>query len=758
MSKKTQRPSGRKNKSDAKPAAKPGKSSAKKGKSPVDKIASDVLNVFKNNPTRAVTLKQVGVIAAAQNPGVRMDVREIIHALMHRGLVEQLGNGKFKFRSGGGEAFTGVVDMTSSGTLYVMVEGMEKDIMVEARNSGHALHGDTVKVLPIRTRRNGQIEGEVVEILQPSGKKYVGRLELSTQFAFVRIDNKKMPNDLFIPLREIKEAKDGDKVLVRVVEWPMNMKNPLGEILDVLGHAGDNDTEMHAILAEYDLPYIYPTAVSDEARRIDEKITERDYAERRDFRQIPTFTIDPADAKDFDDALSIRKVKDGVWEVGVHIADVTHYVRPNTLVESEAEERATSVYLVDRTIPMLPERLSNELCSLRPHEEKLCFSAVFELNENGEVLTEWFGRTVIYSDRRFAYEEAQEVIETGQGDLRDEILKLNELAKKMRAERIKNGAISFERAEAKFELDAKGKPIRVYFKEPKDSNQLIEEFMLLANRKVAEFIGKKGPGKPKRTFVYRIHDTPSPEKLGDFKAFITRFGYNIKAEKGHAVAKEMNKLLAKVKDRAEENIVSTLAIRTMAKAAYSTENIGHYGLAFDYYTHFTSPIRRYPDMMVHRLLAHYLAGGKSENQEWYQRQCDHSSGMETRATEAERASIKYKMVEYMQDKIDHEFDGVISGVTEWGIYVELEETMIEGMVSLRDMPDDMYIYDDKSYRVVGRNRGLAFTLGDRVKIRVLRADLVRKQLDFEMVGRFDFHTQRLNVLEKQRYVPEKQRR
>ena len=743
MSKKAQRPSGRRNKSDAKPAA-------RKGKSPANKVKTDVLNVFKNNPTRAITLKQVGVVVMAQNPGVRVDVRETIHELMHEGVVEQLGNGKFKFRSGGGEAFTGLVDMTSSGTLYVMVEGMEKDIMVEARNSGHALHGDTVKVLPIRTRRNGQIEGEVVEIVRPSGKKYVGRLELSPQFAFVRIDNKKMPHDLFIPLRETKDAKDGDKVLVQVVEWPMTMKNPLGEILDVLGHAGDNDTEMHAILAEFDLPYIYPTAVSDQARHIDERITEKDYAERRDFRPIPTFTIDPADAKDFDDALSIRKVKDGIWEVGVHIADVTHYVKPNTLIESEAEERATSVYLVDRTVPMLPERLSNELCSLRPHEEKLCFSAVFELNENAEVLSEWFGRTVIYSDRRFAYEEAQAVIETGRGDMRDEILKLNELAKIMRAERIKSGAISFERPEAKFELDAKGKPIAVTFKVAKESNQLIEEFMLLANRKVAEFIGKKVPGKPKRTFVYRIHDTPSEEKLGDFKAFITRFGYTMKAEKGHAVAREMNKILSKIKDRAEENIISTLAIRTMAKAVYSTENIGHYGLAFDYYTHFPSPIRRYPDMMVHRLLAHYLAGGKSENPEWFQRQCDHSSGMETRATEAERASIKYKMVEYMRDKIDREFDGVISGVTEWGIYVELEDTLIEGMVSLRDMSDDLYIYDDKSYRVVGRNRGLAFTLGDRVRIRVARADLVRKLLDFEMVGRYDFHTRRLNVLEKQR--------
>ena len=502
---------------------------------------------------------------------------------------------------------------------------------------------------------------------------------------------------------------------------------------------------MHAILAEYDLPYSYPEEVEREADKIPDDITPEEIAARRDMRQVPTFTIDPADAKDFDDALSIRRLPNGNFEVGVHIADVTHYVKPGDITDTEGQARATSVYLVDRTVPMLPERLSNGLCSLRPHEEKLCFSAIFELNEEAEVQQEWFGRTVIYSDRRFTYQEAQEVIETGKGDMAEEILQLNSLAQKLRSERFRNGSINFEREEAKFELDEHGKPLRVYFKEIKESNQLIEEFMLLANRKVAEFVGKKRKGvqNSERTFVYRIHDKPNTDKMAQFRSFIVRFGYHMKAQSNKAVAKEINKLMRAIHGKKEENIISTLAIRSMAKATYSTDNIGHYGLAFDYYTHFTSPIRRYPDMMVHRLLAHYLAGGKSEDKEYYERLCEHSSAMEVRAADAERASIKYKMVEFMLDKVEQEFDGHISGITEWGIYVELEETKIEGMVALRDMTDDFYLFDEENYSVRGKDHGRTFTLGDEVRIRVLRADLHRKQLDFLLVASYDFDTKKI---------------
>lgn len=718
----------------------------------VREIKRMLFEAFSDHPSRIYDSKMAAKQIGIQGNDGRKMVHDLMREMAAEGVFEKVGAGQYRLVRKQLPTKIGKVDMTASGMAYIIAdepEEGEKDIIVEPRNTHHAMHGDKVRVAIIGRRRDGRIEGEVVETLEIGKRTFVGRIEISDKYAFVIIDSRTMPADIFVPLRAINGAENGQKVIVKITEWPENSKNPTGEVVDVLGNSGDNNTEMHAILAEYDLPYHFPEELEVAADKIKAGITQAEVKKRKDMRGVTTFTIDPADAKDFDDALSIRQLPNGNWEVGVHIADVTHYVRPGDEIDTEAVDRATSVYLVDRTVPMLPEALSNDLCSLRPNEEKLTFSAVFELDEEAQVVNEWFGRAVILSDRRFSYEEAQEVIEgkNTTEPLKDSVLTLDRLAKKLRAARFKNGSIGFERDEAKFVLDEKGKPLSVYFKEIKDSNQLIEEFMLLANRKVAEFIGRKRPGqRTDRTFVYRIHDKPNEEKLANFKNFITRFGYNFKAEKGKAVAKEMTKLLAEVKGKKEANLVSTLAIRSMAKAVYSTTNIGHYGLAFDYYTHFTSPIRRYPDMMVHRLLQHYLDGGSSENKDTYEQLCDHSTAMEIRAAEAERASIKYKMVEFMEDKLGQEFDGSISGVTDWGIYVELSENKIEGMVALRDMNDDYYAFDAENYAVVGHTSGRRFTLGDEVRIRIKRADLSRKQLDFEMVGMIDFHTRNLDRL------------
>jgi ribonuclease R len=638
------------------------------------------------------------------------------------------GKGKEKYNPGSGERIyiTGTVDMTRMGYGFISSDDMEDDVFVSARNLNTALHGDKVKVWLYARKKGARPEGEVVEIIERWRTTFVGTVEIMPNFAFLMPDNKNMPFDLYIPTSKLNGAKQGQKAVARVTEWNPKSKNPVAEIINVLGDPGLHSTEMHAILAEFELPYQFTEEVENDAEKIQSGITEADIKARRDFRNVPTFTVDPADARDFDDALSMQRLENGNWEVGVHIADVTHYVKPGSLTEEEAKQRATSVYLVDRVVPMLPERLSNNICSLNPSEDKLTYSAVFELNDNSEVLNEWFGRTIINSDKRFSYSEAQYVIDTNEGEMKDQILVLHRLAQQLRTKRFAFGAFSFERVEVQFDLDDDGKPLGVRFRDMGTANQLIEEFMLLANRKVAEYVGKQLRGK---TFVYRIHDKPDPEKISNFRQFITRFGYKLTADENN-LPKAMNRLMKEVAGRSEQNIIETIALRAMAKAVYSTDNIGHYGLAFKYYTHFTSPIRRYPDMMVHRLLTAYLDKENPGTKEKYEKLCDHSSKMERLANEAERASVKYKQVEFMSDKMGEVFNGVISGVTEWGIYVEIIENQCEGMVSVRDLADDFYEYDEENYCIRGRSTGKLYTLGDRVKVEVLKADMQKKQLDF----------------------------
>ena len=647
-------------------------------------------------------------------------------------IITEIDRGRYRL-NGLGTLAVGTFARRSNGKNSFIPEDGGTPVFIAERNSGHAMDGDKVKVQLFAKRKGAEPEGEVVEILESKERTFVGKLQVAKGFAFLITENKTLANDIFIPKDKLKGGKNGDKAIVRIVEWPDEAKNPLGEVIDILGIAGQNTAEMHAILAEFGLPYKYPSSVEKAADKIPEAISPEEIENREDFRGITTFTIDPKDAKDFDDALSARRLDNGNWEVGVHIADVTHYVKTDGVIDKEAQSRATSVYLVDRTIPMLPERLCNQICSLRPDEEKLCFSAVFELNSDAVVQNSRICRTIIKSDRRFTYEEAQEVIETGEGDYKEEILALNDLAKKLRERRFKSGAINFDRYEVKFEIDEQGKPVRVYFKISKDANKLIEEFMLLANRTVAEFVGRPPKGKTKKTFVYRIHELPDPDKMENFASFIRRFGYKLKTDGTKTdVSKGINSLLDNVQGKPEENLIETVAIRAMQKARYSTENIGHYGLAFEYYTHFTSPIRRYPDMMVHRLLDRYLAGGRSVIQKKYEDLCDHCSSMEQVAANAERASIKYKQVEFMQDKLGMVFDGVISGVTEWGLYVELNENKCEGLVPIRDLDDDYYEFDEKNYCLLGRRKKRQYRLGDPITIKVAQANLERKQLDFQL--------------------------
>lgn len=691
-------------------------------------IKNMVLLFLEANPNRSYNHKQISKELRLTGEEKRRKVHEALIEMAGEDSVKETRRGSFKLNQKGAYV-TGRIQLNRKGPATLVSEDITEEIIISQGNLNHALNEDLVKVF-IYARRRKLNEGEVVEILERSKSQFVGILKVSKHYAFLVPDTSSMPYDIFILPSKLKGAKDNDKVIATIKEWPKEAKNPVGEVIEVLGQAGTHNAEMHAILAEFELPLHFPKYIEQEAEKIPEAIPDSEIKNRKDFRKTLTFTIDPADAKDFDDAISIRQLKNKNWEIGVHIADVTHYVRPESPIEKEAYKRATSIYLVDRVVPMLPERLSNGVCSLRPNEEKLTYAVIFEMDENANVVKYDIHKTVINSDHRFAYEDAQQMIETGEGVLAKEMTLLNTLAQKLRKNRYAEGSINFERKEVKFNLDEKGRPTGVYFKISKEANQLIEEFMLLANKTVAEHIQKLGG---KKAFVYRIHDKPDPEKLNHLSRFVRRFGYNLSISNKENIAQSLNQMIDDAKEKPYRNLIEVLSVRTMAKAVYSTFNIGHYGLSFDDYTHFTSPIRRYPDMMVHRLLEKYLAGGRSASVDKLENQCEHCSNMEQKAVSAERASIKYKQVEFMQDHLGDEFDGVISGVTNWGIYVEIAENGCEGMVPLRTLDDDYYVFDEEEMAIIGKAHKHKFQLGDEVRVQVAAANLLQKQLDFELI-------------------------
>lgn len=715
------------------------KNSYKKDTTPKSSFVAAVFEVFVNNPYRALNFRQISSQLGLSDKASKELVKIILENLRKNKSIVELNRGKYqlapeKFKEAIPKNYvTGVIDMKQSGKAYIITPELDEDVFIAYNNTGTALHGDKVKVHLFPKRKGYKIEGQIVEILSRARINFVGTISLSGKIGFLIPDDATIPIDIMIPPENMKKAKNGQKAVVKIIEWTKHAKNPIGEVVEILGTPGDHDVEMKSILVNHNFPLSFPRAAEKEAAKIKETISEDEIRNYRDFRGVFTITIDPEDAKDFDDAISLKKVRENVWEVGIHIANVSHYVKEGSAIDKEGYERGTSVYLVDRVIPMLPEKLSNLVCSLRPNEDKLCFSAVFIMNEKAEVLEEWFGETIIRSNRRYNYEEVQAIIEGGDGDNKDELLILNDLAQNLRSARFKSGAINFNTVEVKFKLDENGKPLNTYIVESKEANWLIEEFMLLANRKVAELIGmKRGNRKPK-TFVYRIHDEPNQEKLTRFTEFIGKMGYNLKTTSRKVVANSFNKLFEQISGKAESSIIENIAIRTMAKAEYSTKNIGHYGLDFKYYTHFTAPIRRYPDLMVHRLLKDYLAGKPSVSEEDFEPLCQHSSEMERKAELAERESVKYKQVEYMMDKIGQEFYGLISGVSKWGIYVEIEENKCEGMISLKYLSDDFYYLDEDNYRVVGQRYGQEYKLGDRLKIRVRKVDMQKKQMDFVLV-------------------------